>query len=80
MNTVETFWHNITLGEQRVLLWLRGAVSGITAALAQWLYTVPQDLQRAWSAKEWAVRASLVALPTIVGLIGHGDKNPPAKP
>jgi hypothetical protein len=74
-SNLKTFWHNITVGGQRALLWARALAMACFAALSQWMAATPQDLQRVWTVKEWAGRAALVCLAAIIGLIAHGEKN-----
>ena len=76
MNTLRTFWHNITKGAQRGLIWLRGVLSGIAGALFQWAMLKPDEMTANWTLHDWVKHAAPVVVFFIVGLIAHGEKNP----
>ena len=76
MQTLKTFWHNITAGAERVTLWLRGTASALAGALVQWAMLKPDELTANWTVHDWVKHAAPVVVLFLVGLIAHGEKNP----
>ena len=77
---MQTLWHNLTQSAERGILRLRSGLLALSAAALQ--LAVDPDAMANWTARRWAIFASIVVLSAVGGALKAGEMNvaPAVKP